>query len=76
MKVPYPPPQNTPYSGEKVKKLFESAGTPISKWAEANGFTPHKVYCVINGQFKGKRGESHKIAVLLGMKLPAEDMAA
>lgn len=69
MKAPYPLPTVAPYSGEKVKELFEAAGLPVAKWAEANNYTPHKVYCVINGQFKGRRGAAHEIAVALGMKI-------
>lgn len=33
-----------------------------------NGLTPSTVYAVLNGQKKCLRGESHKAAVLLGMK--------
>ncbi|MCV3822865.1 DNA-binding protein, partial [Pseudomonas aeruginosa] len=38
--------------------------------------TRHQVYMVINGQFKGRRGTSHEIALKLGMKLSAEQLAA
>lgn len=74
MKIPYPLPEHTPYKGEQVKALFQAAGVPISTWAEANGYDRHKVYMVINGQFKGSRGASHDIAVQLGMKLSLDTM--
>lgn len=76
MNLPYPLPTQKPYSGEKVKELFHAAGVAISAWAEANGYTRHQVYMVINGQFKGRRGTSHIIATQLGMKLSVEQVAA
>lgn len=76
MEIPYPLPTRKPYSGERVKELFAASGTPISAWAEANGYTRHQVYMVINGQFKGRRGTSHEIAIALGMKLSVEQIAA
>lgn len=76
MNVPYPLPTRKPYSGERVKELFHAAGVAISSWAEANGYTRHQVYCVINGQFKGRRGTSHEIAIKLGMKLSVEQLSA
>ncbi|HGM4875821.1 TPA: DNA-binding protein, partial [Pseudomonas aeruginosa] len=66
----------TPYTGERVKELFRAAGITISAWAEANGYPRHQVYMVINGQFKGRRGTSHEIALKLGMKLSVEQLAA
>ncbi|WP_347878682.1 hypothetical protein, partial [Pseudomonas aeruginosa] len=51
MKVPYPLPNRKPYTGERVKELFRASGTAISAWAEANNYTRHQVYMVINGQF-------------------------
>ncbi|MGV5130135.1 DNA-binding protein [Pseudomonas aeruginosa] len=76
MNVPYPLPTRTPYTGERVKELFRAAGITISAWAEANGYPRHQVYMVINGQFKGRRGTSHEIAMKLGMKLSVEQLAA
>jgi gp16 family phage-associated protein len=76
MNVPYPLPTRKPYSGERVKELFQAEGVAISAWAEANGYSRHQVYCVINGQFKGRRGTSHEIALKLGMKLSAEQLAS
>ncbi|HEY0286275.1 MAG TPA: DNA-binding protein [Pseudomonas sp.] len=76
MNVPYPLPSRKPFSGERVKELFQAAGLPISAWAEGNGYTRHQVYMVINGQFKGRRGTSHEIALKLGLKLSVEQLAA
>jgi gp16 family phage-associated protein len=76
MELPYPLPSTQPYTGTKVKALFEKAGVPVSTWAEANGYDRRTVYMVINGQFKGKRGISHEIACALGMKLNSSRQAA
>lgn len=76
MDIPYPLPSTKPYSGEQVKDLFIRAGVAVSKWAEANGYTRQQVYCVINGQFKARRGTAHEIATKLGMKLPINQQAA
>lgn len=53
---------------EEVKREFERAGTSIREWAKANGFDFQAVYGVLNGRFKGGRGNSHRIAVALGLK--------
>ncbi|MGE4314577.1 DNA-binding protein [Acinetobacter sp.] len=52
----------------QVKQEFINSGTPVSKWATENGFTPQEVYKVLNGQSKGNFGRAHKIAVALGLK--------
>lgn len=69
MKRPYPVPQKMPYTPEQVKTFFKQSGIPISEWAKANGYSVNKVYQVLNGQLKGVRGSSHKIALDLGLKI-------
>jgi gp16 family phage-associated protein len=76
MNVPYPLPTDVPYTGKKVKELFQAAGVPVAQWARENNYSTHKVYCVINGQFKGQRGEAHNIATALGMKIKPQAMLA
>lgn len=76
MKAPYPLPTTTPLTGEQVKEKFLAAGITFTEWARANGYSPQKVYFVVNGQLKGRYGDSHKIAVALGMKLSAGKAAA
>lgn len=76
MKAPYALPTTTPFTGEQVKEKFLAAGVTFSEWARANGYPPQKVYFVVNGQLKGRYGESHQIAVALGMKLDAHKAAA
>lgn len=53
---------------QEVREEFNRAGKPINSWAEENGFKPSLVYEVLSGRKKCIRGQSHKIAVLLGMK--------
>lgn len=56
---------NTP---NQVKLDFEARGISIAQWARDHGYKQHLVYNVINGLSKYKRGESHRIAVALGIK--------
>ena len=53
---------------EKMKYDFEQRGEVIAEWAEREGFDKRNVYAVISGRNRGIRGESHKIAVRLGLK--------
>jgi gp16 family phage-associated protein len=47
---------------------FRARGVSIKSWAQANGFSDRSVYAVLSGQRKCIRGQSHKIAVALGLK--------
>ncbi|MCK9987625.1 MAG: hypothetical protein AzoDbin1_04097 [Azoarcus sp.] len=76
MDVPYPLPTHQPYSADKIKQLFQAAGVPVSTWAESNGYSRRDVYMLLNGQFKGKYGRGHELAIKLGMKLPVKQLAA
>ena len=60
----------SPKSAEQVKAEFHRKGVSIRAWAKANKFSPTLVYNILNGGGKNKctRGESHKIAVRLGLK--------
>jgi gp16 family phage-associated protein len=54
---------------EQVKKEFARKGVSIRAWAIANDFDPKLVYEVLaNPERKCMRGQSHKIAVRLGLK--------
>lgn len=53
---------------EQVQDRFRKGGVCIADWATQNGFSSALVYAVMKGQRKCLRGESHKIAVALGMK--------
>lgn len=55
-------------TGEQVRDEFGRAGKSVSEWARTHGFKPSLVFEVIEGRVQAKRGKSHRIAVLLGMK--------
>lgn len=52
----------------QAKAWIESQGKTVKEFAEANDLDLHTTYQVLAGKKKGKRGESHKAAVLLGIK--------
>ncbi|NOT13750.1 MAG: DNA-binding protein [Methylococcaceae bacterium] len=55
-------------SKQDIKKIFADRGETFEAWAVKKGFKVRTVYAVINGQLKGSRGISHKIAIELGLK--------
>ena len=54
-----------------VRAAFESNGISVAEWSRENGFQSALVYRVLNGDAKCRRGETHKIAIALGIKAPA-----
>lgn len=50
------------------KQFFRRRGLSIAKWAEQNGFNRALVYAVLSGRRSAIRGQSHEIAVSLGLK--------
>ena len=50
------------------QETLEFMGVPITQWAIANGFSPNLVFEVLAGRRKPTRGQTHNIAVALGMK--------
>lgn len=52
----------------QVRTEFEEAGISISEWARQNSFQRELVAQVLSGKLQGKRGQSHRIKVALGMK--------
>lgn len=55
----------------EVRTLFESSGISVAQWSREHGFQSALVYRVLNGDAKCRRGETHKIAIALGIKKPA-----
>lgn len=53
---------------EKARAEFFLSGQTIAEWARVNCFRQDLVYAVLSGRSKATRGESHKIAVRLGLK--------
>lgn len=53
---------------QEVIQDFDRKGISISSWARKHGFPVSTVCQVLNGRRQGRRGQGHKIAVLLGIK--------
>ncbi|MBF5004709.1 DNA-binding protein [Diaphorobacter caeni] len=54
---------------EEARAEFERRGLSIRAWARMNGLDSATVYNLLSGRkVVGLRGESHKAAVLLGLK--------
>ncbi len=55
-------------SAQEVIEDFRSRGVSIAAWSRQNGVSQALVYQVLRGNHVPCRGQSHKIAVLLGIK--------
>ena len=55
-------------TSEEAKKALQANGLSIAQFAKTYGFNVHLVYAVLAGKNKASRGESHRIAVALGLK--------
>lgn len=53
----------------QAKAWLEQQGKSVQEFARENSVDPATTYQVLAGRKKGRRGESHKVAVLLGMKI-------
>lgn len=53
---------------DQIRAEFQRKGVSIAGWATAHGFNTNLVFEVLAGRKKGVRGQSHKIAVMLGLK--------
>jgi gp16 family phage-associated protein len=53
---------------QQARQDLADRGETLSAWARKNGFNPENVRAVVYGSAKGKWGESHKIAVKMGIK--------
>ena len=60
--------QPDPLALDAVRRRFYSQGKTVTDWAREHGFDVHLVYGVLNGRLRARRGESHRIAVALGLK--------
>jgi gp16 family phage-associated protein len=54
-------------TAEQVRMEFDRIGESFTHWAREHGFNPNLVFNVLQGR-ACKRGKSHEIAVLLGLK--------
>ncbi|HDS1776254.1 TPA: DNA-binding protein [Pseudomonas putida] len=53
---------------QEARARLARQGISAKEWALKHGLNPSTVYAVLNGQKKCLRGESHRAAVLLGIK--------
>lgn len=58
----------TPKTPEQVREEFQRKGLSFSAWAKARGVSTRLTEEILKGRRKAIRGESHAIAVLLGLK--------
>ena len=60
--------QPDPQAIEAVRLHFYANGITVTEWAREHGFDAHLVYSVLNGRSRARRGQSHQIALALGLK--------
>ncbi|QHE74546.1 DNA-binding protein [Hydrogenophaga sp. PBL-H3] len=53
---------------EQARRHFFDKGESVADWARSRGFSVQLTYSVLNGRLRARRGESHRIAVALGLK--------
>lgn len=51
-----------------ARDQFQASGTNISEWARQRGFSVSLVQSILSGRGACRHGESHRIAVALGIK--------
>ncbi len=59
----------TPWTQEKVRSLFVEYDVPYRAWESHFGFRSGWISRMVNGVQQAARGETHKAAVLLGLKI-------
>jgi gp16 family phage-associated protein len=52
----------------RVRDQFFLRGEAVADWARQHGFSSAAVYQVLSGRCQASRGESHRIAIALGLK--------
>lgn len=55
-------------TAEEARAELQRKGVSITQWAVANGYSTNLVFEVLGGRKKCLRGQSHEIAVALGIK--------
>ena len=53
---------------EATRRQLYDEGISVTDWARTHGFDVHLTYGVLSGRSRASRGESHRIAVALGLK--------
>lgn len=60
--------QNRIATHQEVKERFLREGRTVSGWARLNGVDPRLTASILKEERACRSGQSHKIAVLLGLK--------
>jgi len=58
-----------PKTREQVRREFDARGVNVAAFARDHGLDETVVYQVLGGHKKGRRGEAHRAAVVLGLKV-------
>jgi gp16 family phage-associated protein len=58
---------------QKIWRRFRNEGVNVRAWAISRGFNPGLVYSILRGERKCIRGQSHDVAVALGLKATTLD---
>ncbi|MGV8861551.1 MAG: DNA-binding protein [Pseudomonas sp.] len=65
---------NTLLTPDEAKQRIIDQGISIREFARSNGLDEHTTYQVLSGRKKGRRGEAHKCAVALGIKMAVDEV--
>lgn len=58
-----------PKTPAQVRAEFRDAGVSVAEWARTHGFNRMTVVDLLRGHRQGLRGEAHRAAVALGLKV-------
>ncbi|MCE0875951.1 DNA-binding protein [Pseudomonas monteilii] len=58
-----------PLTLDQAREKLDRAGISIAEFSRKHGLNKNLVSDLLNGRKKGRRGEAHRAAVLLGIKL-------
>lgn len=53
---------------QEVRNEFHRKGVSVTEWARNHKVERQIVFDLLSGKAKGRRGKSHHVAVLLGLK--------
>ena len=57
-----------PVTPEQARAALDRKGMSIAEFSRKHGLNKNLVSDLLNGRVKGRRGEAHRAAVLLGIK--------
>ncbi len=60
--------KTTTKTAEQVRNEFVAHGINVSEWARERKVSRFTVIDLLRGKRTGRRGEAHKVAVMLGLK--------